>query len=183
MAVSHDGGAEHRVEVLGLGSRRRATLATGAVRAVDLVGGMDLGAVESDEDAPVEAQEGGEAAALAQQREQGGEEGLEGGAADAVEQVADAVVAGDGAHAEQGAAVGVAAAVLHLALEAQEGRALEEEGGEYAEGGIGDGEEGVGAGAGIGELVGDKPERVDQRLQDGGGGTAGERDFRNILHA
>ena len=125
---------------------------------------MDLGTVESDEDAPVEAQEGGEAAALAQQREQGG-------GADAVEQVADAVVGGDGAHAEQGAAVGVAAAVLHAAL------ALEEEGGEQAGGGDGDGEERVGAGAGVGELVGDKPEGVDQGLQEGGDVAPGERGF------
>ncbi len=98
-----------------------------------------MGAVQGLEDAPVEVQEGVEAAALAQKLEQGGEEAVEGGGAEAIEQVVGNVIRRDTVHAEQRAAIGVEPAMLHVLLEVEEGMVLEEEYGEDAEGGVGHG--------------------------------------------
>ena len=76
VAVGDDGGADHGVEVLGrLGL---ADMAGGAVLAMDLARLAELDAIQRDEEAVVEAQEGGEGAVVGEGVEAGGEEGVEG---------------------------------------------------------------------------------------------------------
>ena len=128
------------------------------LRAADGVRAVDLDAVEGDEQAAAEALERGEGTLL-----QVGEAiGVH-----TVEQIADPVVAGD-VHAEEGVAVGAGGLLLHAALELEEGGSLEEEGGEGARGGVGDGVALVGAAAGIGQTRGGLAEAVQQGIENRG---------------
>ena len=121
---------------------------------MNLVGLVELDAVESYEEAVVEAQEGGEGTVLGEGVEAGREERVKGIGGAAVEQGADAVVGRDALDAEQRLAVGASLLFLHAALEGEEGRVLHEEGGEGAASGIGDGVALVEAAPGIGECGG-----------------------------
>ena len=152
MAVGDDGGREHGVEVLdGL---VLADVAGGALGAMDGVAAMELDAVEGDEQAAVEAQEGVEAAVVAEGVEAEGEQVGAAVGVETVEQIADRIVTGDLADAEEGVAVGTGGLLLHAALEVEEGGGLEEERGEGAASGIGDVVALVGAGAGVGQVGG-----------------------------
>ena len=111
---------------------------------------MELDAVEGDEQAAAEAFEGLQGAVLAQGVEAQGEEVAEGLRIDAVEQVADLVVARDAVDSEEGLAVGAGGLVQHAALEGEEGGRLEEEDGEGAGSGVGQGVARVAAATGIG---------------------------------
>ena len=119
VAVGDDGRRQHAVEVLR--SLVLADMADGALRATDGVGAVDLDAVEGDGQAAAEAFEGGEGALRAQGVEALGEEVGEQVGVEAVEEVADLVVTGDGLHAEEGVTVGAAGLFLHAALEVEEG--------------------------------------------------------------
>ena len=101
---------------------------------------MNLDAVQGDEEAASETQEGLEGALVAQGVKAQWEEVAEGIGSDAVEQVADLVVAGNALDAEEGLAVGAGGLLLHAALEVEEGGGLQEE-------------EGEGAGSGVGQRV------------------------------
>ncbi len=129
---------------------------------------MDLDAVEGDEQAAAEALERGEGTLLADGAEAEGEQVGEAIGVHTVEQIADPVVAGDGLHAEEGVAVGAGGLLLHAALELEEGGSLEEEGGEGARGGVGDGVALVGAAAGIGQTRGGLAEAVQQGIENRG---------------
>ena len=166
VAVGDDRRREHRMEVLlGLVS---PDMAGRALRAADRVGAVDLDAVQSDEQAAAEALEGGEGALLADGVEAEGEQVGEQSGVRTVEQIADAVVAGDGLHAEEGVAVGAGGVLLHAALELEEGGSLEEEGGEGAGSGVGEGVALVGAATGIGQARGGLAEAVQEGIENGG---------------
>ena len=126
---------------------------------------MELDAIEGDDEAAVEALEGGEGSVVGEGVEAGGEERVEGIGRAAVEQGADAVVAGDALDADQGLAVGAGLGVLHGALEGKEGGILHEEGSEGRAGGVGNGVAHVGAGAGIGECGGGLAEAGQQGIE------------------
>ena len=164
LAVGDDRGGEHGVEELL--SLVLADMAGGALAAADGVGAMDLDAVEGDEEAAVEAQEGIEAAVVADgveaEREQVGEQiGVE-----TVEEIPNLPVAGNLADAEEGVAVGAGGLLVHAAPEVEEGAGLEEEGGEGAGSGVGDGVALVGAGARAGQGGCGLAEVVQQGIED-----------------
>ena len=68
--------------------------------------------------------------------------------------------------AEEGVAVGTGGLVEHAALEIQEGRGLEEQGGEGAGGGIEDGVALVGAAPEAGQGGGDRIKAVQNRIEE-----------------
>ena len=149
VAGGDDARREHRVEVrLGLVAAdvaRRALPAANGIRAVN------LDAVESDEQAASETQEGLEGAFVAQGVETAREEVAEGIGSDAVEQVTDLVVTRDLLHVEEGLAVRTGGLLLHAALEVEEGGGLQEEQGEGAGRGVGQGVALVASVTGIGQ--------------------------------
>ena len=163
LAVGDDGRREHGVEALhGLVSAHvagRALFATAGIRAT-----MHQDAVERDQEATAEAFKGLEGAFLAQGVEAQREELAEGIGSDAVEQVADLVVVGDVADAEESLAVGEGGLVLNAALEIEERRGLEEEQKEGAGSGLGDGVALVASVAGIGPGGGALGEGGQERL-------------------
>ena len=134
VAVGDDARREHRVEVL-LGLVV-ADVAGRALGTADRVRAMNLDAVQGDEQAASETQEGLEGALVAQGVKAQWEEVAEGIGSDAVEQVADLVVAGNALDAEEGLAVGAGGLLLHAALEVEEGGGLQEEEGEGAGSGV-----------------------------------------------
>ena len=71
--------------------------------------------------------------------------------ADPVEQIADAVIAGDGLDAEEHVAIGAGGYLLHAALELQKRRSPDEEDPEGAGSAVGEGVTLVAAAAGIGQ--------------------------------
>ena len=129
---------------------------------------MDLDAVEGDGQAAAEAFEGGQGALRAQGVEALGEELGEEVGVEAIKEVANLVVTGDGLHAEEGVTVEAAGLFLQAALEVEEGGGLEEEGSEGAGGGIGDGIALVGAAAGIREGGGGLAEVVQEGIENAG---------------
>ena len=163
VAVGDDAGREHGVEeLLGL---VLADMAGRALLAMDAVRAMELDPVEGDEQAAVEAQEGVEAALVADGVEAEGEEIGEEGGIETVEQIANTVFTRDLADAEEGVAIGAGGLLEHAALEVEEGGGLEKERGEGAGSGIGDGVALVGAGAGVGQRRCGLAERVQQRIE------------------
>ena len=76
VAVGDDGGADHGVEVLG--GPGLADMAGAAVVAMDFVGFVELDAIERNEEAVVEAEEGLQGAVLGEGVEAVGEERVEG---------------------------------------------------------------------------------------------------------
>ena len=132
---------------------------------MDFVGLVELDAIQRDEEAAIQAQEGGAGTVLGEGVEAGGEERVEGLGGAAVEQVADAVVGRDALDAEQGLAVGAGLLVLHAALEGEEGGGLQEEGSACTGGAVGDRELLVAAAPGIGECGGGLAEAGQQRIE------------------
>src|SRR3954469_25084049 len=117
MARGHDGGAHHRVEVLG---RLAGAGAPRAVRAMDPGGAMVLGAVERDQHVRAKPPERRKPAGALERRNHLGEHRKEVIGRDRVEHGADVVVGRDTAHAEQRLAVRAPVAGLEPALKVQE---------------------------------------------------------------
>jgi hypothetical protein len=134
MSGRHDGGGEHGVEILNL---VLAAFAVGTVGAMDFVGAVEFRSIQSDQDVPVQAPHGVQAAALIQFRHEIGEHGVQHGWFDRVEPGPDLAVTGNFAHAEQCLAVGTALTGLQMPLVCQKRWALHEERREPGQGEIG----------------------------------------------
>ena len=141
-------------------------MAYGALRAVDRVRAVDLDAVQSDQQAAVEALEGGQCAVLADGSEAKREQVGAAVRVQPVEQVADAVIARDGLHAEERVAIGAGVLLLHAALEFQKGRGLEEEDRQGTGSGIADGIARVAAAPRIRQRDSGSAEGVQQSVQN-----------------
>lgn len=131
MPGRHQRGGEHGVETLGFALARLVGLAAQpgrTLRAADLARAVILGAVERDEQPPVQAAEGVEAAIDAGQPvDRRGEQRMHQRRRGGIEHIADVFVGGQFGDAEQAGGVGAPVARLEPALMRQEGRALHEE--------------------------------------------------------
>ena len=116
--------------------------------------------------AAVETLEGGQRAVLADGIEAEREQLGEALGVHAIEQVADAVIARDGLHAEERVAIGAGALLLHAALEFQKGRGLEEEDRQGAGSGVAEGVARVAAAPGIRQRDSGSAEGVQQSVQN-----------------
>ena len=124
VARRHDGGGQHLVEVFGAAV---ATLSGRAVRAVELARAEELGAVQGDQRAAVQAAHRRQGAVRVEVLDDGVELRVEVRRRHAVEQLPDVVVAGDAVQPEQGVRVGPRASLGQCALMRQERRRLHEE--------------------------------------------------------
>ena len=88
------------------------------------------------------------------------------GGVQAVEQIADPVVAGDLLHAEERVAIGAGGCLLHAPLEFEEGGGLQEEHREGAGSSVGGGVARVAAPAGIRQRSAGPAEGVQQTVQN-----------------
>ena len=126
----HHGGGKHCVKILRL---VLAALAVRAVRAVNLLGAMILGAVQRDQQVPAEAAHRVEAARLLEFGHDVGEHRVEVGRRDGIEHGADLIVTWNLIDAEQCLAVRATLTGLQIPLMRQEGRVLHEKGRERGE--------------------------------------------------
>ena len=157
-ARRHDVGGEHLVEMLGAAV---GALAGRAVVAADLARPEELGAVQGDQRAAVQAAHGREAAARVEIPGEGVELVVEVRRRHAVEQLPDVVVARDARQAEQRVRVRARAALGQRALVRQERRRLHEEHRQRRHADVGHGVAPVAAAAGIRHAREARPQPVE----------------------
>ena len=124
MAGRHDRRRQHRMIALGLAV---GALARQTVRATELLRAEELRSVPGDQGPSAQPAEGLPHRRLAKQRLHAFETRLQQRGVRLVQKVADVIVGGNPADAEQRLAVGAAVAFLHRALIGQKRRALHEE--------------------------------------------------------